>query len=68
MFFYYYTWIIWQRRIERDVRILRDFKEVQGNSYFPMSFATSCRFAESLAYKPIVAAVGSDKRDLSDKI
>jgi len=34
----------------------------------PISFATSCRLAESSAYKCIVIAVGSYKRDLSDKI
>lgn len=31
-------------------------------------FATSCRLAESSAYKRIVMVVSSDKRDLSDKI
>ena len=34
----------------------------------PILFGTSCRLAESSAYKRIVMAVGSDKRDLSDKI
>jgi hypothetical protein len=34
----------------------------------PILFATPCRLAESSAYKCIVIAVGSDKRNLSDEI
>jgi hypothetical protein len=82
IYIYIYIYMIWQSKfIFIIIRVF--YGKVESNEMYeyceasgkyreiiilPISFATSCRLAESSACKRIVIAVDSDKRDLSHKI